>query len=142
MAAALDAVKETVTLPWAPKPSAVSATSDEGGAVPSAPVGPTEATSEAETETPKVLEAPLDLPPTPPRTLRLANFARALKEITPSSSESLGTLSDLRKWNAEFGEGHKQKKKQVWGKDRFGFTNHPGKDEQAKVTQVEEPGSH
>ncbi|KAH9079475.1 hypothetical protein EDB83DRAFT_1278312 [Lactarius deliciosus] len=55
------------------------------------------------------------------RVLRPHNFAKALKEITPSASESLGSLSDLRKWNDEFGEGRKRKK-QVWGKDRFGFT--------------------
>ena len=46
----------------------------------------------------------------------------AMKEITPSSSEVLGSLADLRKWNEEFGEGRREKKKQVWGKGRFGFT--------------------
>lgn len=61
-------------------------------------------------------------PEKPPRTLSWRNFEAALKEITPSSSESLGTLADLRKWNQEFGEGRKERKKQVWGKDRFGFT--------------------
>lgn len=55
------------------------------------------------------------------RILHWRNFLTALKEITPSSSESLGSLSDLRKWNEEFGEGRKGKKKQVWGKGRFGF---------------------
>lgn len=59
------------------------------------------------------------------RTLHWRNFLAALKEITPSSSEALGTLSDLRKWNEEFGEGRKEKKKQVWGKGRFGFTPRP-----------------
>lgn len=58
-----------------------------------------------------------------PRVLQPQNFAKALTEITPSSSESLGTLADLRKWNDEFGEGRKDKKRvQVWGKGRFGFT--------------------
>jgi hypothetical protein len=59
---------------------------------------------------------------TPQRTLHWRNFDAALKEITPSSSEALGTLGDLRRWNKEFGEGRKEKKKQVWGKGRFGFT--------------------
>jgi hypothetical protein len=44
-------------------------------------------------------------PERPPRVISLTNFEKALKEITPSSSESLGTLSELRKWNDEFGEG-------------------------------------
>ena len=66
------------------------------------------------------------------RILRPHNFAKALKEITPSASESLGTLADLRKWNDEFGEGRKRKK-QVWGKDRFGFTRQWGWEEDGKV---------
>jgi hypothetical protein len=58
------------------------------------------------------------------QTLRLlsgANFAKALKEIPPSASESLGSLSSLRKWNEEFGEGGKTRRRQMWGKDLFGF---------------------
>lgn len=58
------------------------------------------------------------------RVLHLHNFAKALKEITPSSSESLGSLAELRKWNDEFGEGRRDKKRQqFWGKGRFGFTD-------------------
>lgn len=56
-----------------------------------------------------------------PRVLHLRHFSKALKEITPSSSESLGTLTALRKWNEEFGEGHTKKKKIMWGKGLFGF---------------------
>lgn len=57
-----------------------------------------------------------------PRILYLRHFTQALKEITPSSSEALGSLADLRKWNEEFGEGRRnRKKRQVWGKGRFGF---------------------
>ena len=66
------------------------------------------------------------------RILRPHNFVKALREITPSASESLGTLADLRRWNDEFGEGRKRKK-QVWGKDRFGFTRRWGKEEDGKV---------
>ncbi len=59
-----------------------------------------------------------------PRVLYLRHFTQALKEITPSSSEALGTLADLRKWNEEFGEGRRDRKtRQVWGKGRFGFIN-------------------
>ncbi|THH11835.1 hypothetical protein EW145_g398 [Phellinidium pouzarii] len=60
-----------------------------------------------------------------PRVLYLRHFSKALREITPSSSESLGSLSALRKWNEEFGEGQKKKRKIMWGKGRFGFTE-PG----------------
>lgn len=56
-----------------------------------------------------------------PRVLHLRHFTKALKEISPSSSESLGTLTALRKWNEEFGEGHSKKKKIMWGKGLFGF---------------------
>lgn len=56
------------------------------------------------------------------RVLHWRNFSAALKEITPSASEALGSLADLRKWNEEFGEGRAERKKQVWGKGRFGFT--------------------
>lgn len=56
------------------------------------------------------------------RTIHLRNFEKALTEITPSASESLGSLAELRKWNEEFGEGRKQRKQVVWGKGRFGFT--------------------
>ncbi|KAH9926228.1 uncharacterized protein B0H18DRAFT_1085140 [Fomitopsis serialis] len=59
------------------------------------------------------------------RTIHLRNFEKALKEITPSASESLGSLSELRKWNEEFGEGRKQRKQVVWGKGKFGFTIQP-----------------
>lgn len=61
-----------------------------------------------------------------PRILQLRNFTQALKEITPSSSESLGSLAELRKWNDQFGEGRKdRKKRQVWGKGLFGFIDTP-----------------
>ena len=52
--------------------------------------------------------------------ISLSNFEQALKEITPSSSESLGTLSELRKWNDEFGEGKMDKGRSMWGRS-FGI---------------------
>ena len=60
------------------------------------------------------------------RVLQPHNFEKALKEITPSSSESLGSLSALRKWNEEFGEGRVKKKKIMWGKGLFGFSEKEG----------------
>src|SRR5258708_242033 len=62
-------------------------------------------------------------PTRPSRTLYLQHFIQALKEITPSSSETLGSLADLRKWNEEFGEGRRSRRRQVWGKGRFGFVD-------------------
>jgi hypothetical protein len=56
------------------------------------------------------------------RTLHVRHFNKALREITPSSSESLGSLSALRKWNEEFGEGQMKKRKVMWGKGLFGFS--------------------
>ncbi|CAL1704380.1 unnamed protein product [Somion occarium] len=76
------------------------------------------ASSSSSTSTPTLPEAP-------PRKLSWRNFEVALKEITPSSSEALASLNDLRKWNDEFGEGRKGRKKHVWGKDKFGFTGRP-----------------
>jgi len=113
VSAALDAVKEKVSVPWV-----VERGKND--------LQDTLQTSNGEEE---------DTPQTSgddaatPRVLRPHNFAKALKEITPSASESLGSLTDLRKWNDEFGEGRKRKK-QVWGKDRFGFTKqwHSGED--------------
>jgi len=106
VSAALDAVKEYVQLPWS---------------VPGA--RQTDAVSETlQASTSSVVSAiETSLPDA--RILRLRNFLKALKEITPSSSESLGSLSELRKWNEEFGEGQKDKKRQVWGRGRFGFIN-------------------
>ncbi|KAJ7632559.1 hypothetical protein FB45DRAFT_912768 [Roridomyces roridus] len=99
VAAALDAVKENVVVPWSTAAATDSSSATaEDGAVPPPPT-------------------------TVPRTLHIRHFDKAFKEITPSSSEVLGSLADLRKWNAEFGEGRGNKKRQqVWGKDRFGFT--------------------
>ncbi|TFY81767.1 hypothetical protein EWM64_g2244 [Hericium alpestre] len=118
VSAALDAVKEHVSLPWAP--SSVSTNSEIAA-------NPEESTSPAETGQHA-------------RLLHLKNFAKALNEITPSSSESLGSLTDLRKWNEEFGEGRKHKRRQVWGKDRFGFIDHLGKNDDARVLPISPAG--
>ncbi|KAG9017084.1 hypothetical protein FRB90_001814 [Tulasnella sp. 427] len=102
VAAALDAVKGSVQLPWL--------TNAGEGAQPSA--------SEAEDH----------------RLLHKKHFAKALTEVTPSSSESLGTLHELRKWNEEFGEGRAKSggKKTRWG-DKFGFGGKEAKDIDGRV---------
>ncbi|KAG6818181.1 hypothetical protein H0H87_000086 [Tephrocybe sp. NHM501043] len=145
VSAALDAVKENIKLPWA-TPSVQTAALD---------IASTEATSASATsrssgdDIPEVSsdssavvspsgESPVSealsvvaelTPDQPTRILHLHNFAKALKEITPSSSESLGSLAELRKWNDEFGEGRKDKKRQqFWGKGHFGFTDKANKE--------------
>lgn len=105
MSAALDAVKEGVVVPW---------------------------NSNTPPNTEPASGPPAETIQQPQRTLSHRNFLKALKEITPSSSESLGSLAELRKWNEEFGEGRKdRRRKQVWGNDRFGFTD---------VIKIPEPG--
>ncbi|KAI0093960.1 hypothetical protein BDY19DRAFT_919833 [Irpex rosettiformis] len=163
VSAALDAVKEHVELPWRPAPQAPMSTtameSSDSTPTPESTVEPQvgcdstpdagdleEASNYPAIQTnplvPSDVKAEMPSRPVteantaviPHRTLHWRNFLAALKEITPSSSEALGTLSDLRKWNEEFGEGRKEKKKQVWGKGRFGFTPRPlGSVEEGKV---------
>lgn len=134
VSAALDAVKEGITLPWSvPKSEETGAsTATEQKVVAEAELAPvreeTENTQEQESnQTSEKSEGASsssdESPQTPeePRVLYLRHFNKALKEISPSSSESLGSLSALRKWNEEFGEGQKKKRKTIWGKGAFGF---------------------
>lgn len=147
VSAALDAVKEGVKLPWLVSSSQTPETSDAISTLVTSEqvdVAREEGEIEAKVETstpsdPKTSsldesrqseETSLEDPPaqldslSPTRILSLRHFDKALKEITPSSSESLGSLADLRKWNEEFGEGMKdRKRKSIWGRDRFGFTD-------------------
>lgn len=136
VSAALDAVKEGVTLPWTtPKVEVtevkVDLTDGENRQTQEASTEKANdnspAASEEKGQSPEQDAAPEGSPI--PRVLHLRHFDKALKEITPSSSESLGSLSALRKWNEEFGEGQKKKRKIMWGKGLFGFaetnTNNP-----------------
>ncbi|KAJ4488114.1 hypothetical protein J3R30DRAFT_3695761 [Lentinula aciculospora] len=139
VSAALDAVKEDIKLPWQVSSSPDTSETQADINVESAVVPATsETTAEVEPEEVKTFPAfdeaqqadddkPTSKPlePTPHlRTLARRHFDKALKEITPSSSESLGSLADLRKWNEEFGEGRKdRKRKSIWGRGRFGFTD-------------------
>lgn len=103
VSAALDAVKEHVVVPWSSAPE--PAHQNLGGA---------SATSieDASNISSGVTADDVAPPAALPRVLHLRHFNKALKEITPSSSEFSGTLADLRKWNDEFGEGRRNKKRQ------------------------------
>lgn len=155
VAAALDAVKENVEVPWRTTREkegvkVVEVSSETAASVaPDAtssdtPVPGTQTTTvepaSKPANSPTTASIPSSTPPydtsstlTPPtpasftRTLSERHFARALKEITPSASEALGTLSDLRKWNAEFGGGERKKSNKAWG-GRFGFGGSGKKD--------------
>jgi SpoVK/Ycf46/Vps4 family AAA+-type ATPase len=133
VSAALDAVKENVQVPWKPDVLKISSASElitppEVASLDTASASQISGT-ETRTETQADAQEPsLEEPAVEPsphvRVIYARHFTKALKEITPSSSESLGSLADLRKWNEEFGEGRKDKKRhQVWGKGRFGFIN-------------------
>jgi hypothetical protein len=130
VSAALDAVKEIVEVPWKPDirtPTSASelVTPPEVASLDTASVSQTLAAeiTRADAQELSSEEPIMDTPPHV-RVIHLRHFTKALKEITPSSSESLGSLADLRKWNEEFGEGRKDKKRhQVWGKGTFGFIN-------------------
>lgn len=155
MSAALDAVKEHVELPWrtsqqpadqnatvpsvtetTPQPESVVAQTVGIDAPNSSEPKETSNPPTSKTESQVINSVKPEEQPSEPatevqaanvhhRTLHWRNFLAALKEITPSSSEALGTLADLRKWNEEFGEGRRERKKHVWGKGRFGFTPRP-----------------
>ncbi|EUC62212.1 AAA ATPase, putative, partial [Rhizoctonia solani AG-3 Rhs1AP] len=126
VAAALDAVKEKVSLPWRTRNGDGKGKEKEkemAVAESSSTVSP-QAVDEKSSSASETKTASTPIQPTsesaPPRTLRNEHFTRALKEITPSASEALGTLADLRKWNAEFGGGDRKKSNKAWG-GRFGF---------------------
>ena len=137
VAAALDSVKAGVTLPWRATdtpdkvtPSHVlvvednvddeSSTMTDPAPAPTTESSPLLVPSSADSSTSASSESEATLKH-PHRVISLSNFEQALKEITPSSSESLGTLSELRKWNDEFGEGKREKRRNMWGKGKFGF---------------------
>jgi SpoVK/Ycf46/Vps4 family AAA+-type ATPase len=47
---------------------------------------------------------------TQPYVLQMAYFEKALKDFTPSLSESSSILSELQKWDAQYGEGAKRRR--------------------------------
>lgn len=130
-------MKEGVTLPWTvprvdtsehPADASAAPKSTEGVQVSALSTqerekdgGDASQDPKSDSETSEAAQLASEKEP-PPRILYLRHFTKALKEITPSSSESLGSLSALRKWNEEFGEGQKKKQKVMWGKGLFGFS--------------------
>ncbi|KAG8712790.1 hypothetical protein FRC08_014106 [Ceratobasidium sp. 394] len=143
VAAAMDALKESVKLPWATKkeeskdapsangapvagakPAANGATesekdaakpassdaSDDDSSVPSSsePSSGSSTPPSSGITTPGEEPAKSEPEPPKPRLLEARHFTRALMDIAPSSSESQGSLSDLRKWNTQFGTGARE----------------------------------
>ncbi|KAG8708021.1 hypothetical protein FRC08_000157 [Ceratobasidium sp. 394] len=141
VAAAMDALKESVKLPWAtkkeeskdipstnktpaasvpePEPVANATTKPENDRAKSASSDESDDTSfysssnpasDSQSTAPTTPdEEPPKTEPEPekakPRILEARHFLRALRDITPSASESRGSLTELRKWNAQFGTG-------------------------------------
>jgi len=130
VAAALDAVKENTQLPWSvptdhrqsPTIATQPVVSAQGSpTVPPSIIGRTSEKIQEQDASSEIVEPDVtDTDSSPPRILRAYHFEKALKEITPSASEAMGTLADLRKWNDEFGEGGKKRGKRIWG-GKFGF---------------------
>ncbi|KAJ7172539.1 hypothetical protein C8R46DRAFT_153853 [Mycena filopes] len=146
VSAALDAVKEHVVVPWSSTSTppaqestdAETVSADDATAAESAETaGTTSPPLDGETASPS--DTPDEVPPpaVAPRILYLRHFTKALKEITPSSSATLGTLADLKKWNEEFGEGRGKKRQHVWGQGRFGFTEKPNTLNDGRVVPAE-----
>ncbi|CAG7846441.1 Protein MSP1 AltName: Full=Tat-binding homolog 4 [Serendipita indica DSM 11827] len=145
VAAALDAVKEHTHLPWnTPKdPSTDVDTKPKSVDIKSSQSeSSTDAIKDPNTESPSstAKEESEDTSNSdkedvkPRRILRMSHFEKALKEITPSASEQLGSLADLRKWNEEFGEGGRKRGRRIWG-GKFGFIVKPEKTEEGRVQQ-------
>ncbi|KAF9181606.1 hypothetical protein BGZ51_005298 [Haplosporangium sp. Z 767] len=68
----------------------------------------------------KTLTAPT---PTPVRVIRKKHFEKAFAHITPSCSDSMESLIELRKWDGLYGDGGKQRRKTNKG---LGFgVDHP-----------------
>lgn len=45
--------------------------------------------------------------------LTMEHFKEALKMVPPSLSEEMGTLTEIRKWDSQFGDGKKKKKTSI-----------------------------
>ncbi|CAE6500388.1 unnamed protein product [Rhizoctonia solani] len=167
VSAALDAVKEKVSLPWRTgkngdkigekvadvsnvdaanvAPDATSSDTPVPGTqtvAESSAAAPAQTTEEKSISTAEATIVSKSTQPAaesvPARTLRNEHFMRALKEITPSASEALGTLADLRKWNAEFGDGGRKKSHKAWG-GRFGFGGSGKRPDAPSMSQTPAP---
>jgi hypothetical protein len=92
LAAAFNAVKENVSLPW--KTGAKKPDIGKGK-------GPADSKPDMALESPSKSKSP------PGSTCIISNrhFARALTEIAPSSSETQSSLTEIHSWNTKFGSG-------------------------------------
>lgn len=125
VSAALNAVKERVVVPWSISGKLGSSSAPKKETETEQATASTFTDNSAETALGTQEAAsgePNDAEAAAIRILRPHNFAQALTEITPTASDSLSAL--VKKWNDDFGEGRKDRKKQqVWGKGIFGFVD-------------------
>ncbi|QRV95294.1 AAA family ATPase [Ceratobasidium sp. AG-Ba] len=119
VAAAMDALKEGVKLPWLAKndkpdegsPSKANIENDpklkkDDLSDDETPLYKSDPNSESPSAPSTGVTTPEEKPETiKPRVLFNRHFARALMDVAPSSSESQGAMSELRKWNTQFGTG-------------------------------------
>ncbi|KAG8791509.1 hypothetical protein FRC12_008997 [Ceratobasidium sp. 428] len=135
VAAAMDALKESVKLPWLTKkegskdivgaksedifkskpatkettePEKSTSKSDDSDDGPSDPNSAAPSSPSTGATTPEEKAEPLK-----PRVLGARHFLRALMDVAPSSSESQGSLSELRKWNTQFGTGERNRPRAI-----------------------------
>jgi hypothetical protein len=133
VAAALDALKESVKLPWETgrtlqskysgttaadssekSPTKANSTPGALSSIPSS-MPPFDSSSAVSASTPLTEASLADTTASegsepestviPKRILTERHFASALMSITPSSSETQGSLSELRKWDTQYGTG-------------------------------------
>jgi len=140
VSAALDAVKECMDVPWdtgSQQQQPLPVVSVEPSVIAGPDTDSSRDNNPAESRPAGSGQASTNNIVASSRVLGLRHFHKALKEIIPSSSESLNTLSDLRKWNDEFGEGRSTRKSQrVWGRGRFGFIDGSETREEGKVVDT------
>ncbi|EMD31581.1 hypothetical protein CERSUDRAFT_119622 [Gelatoporia subvermispora B] len=121
VSAALDVVKQTVELPWRTSRMASTTVKTES---PSQAAGiSVDATKEG-----NVHDAP-QRPSAEPvkRVLASSHFQTALKEVSASTAESLGSVAELRKWNEKFGQKREKRMMESTSWNQFlPNIRHPG----------------
>jgi hypothetical protein len=135
VSAALEAIKETVVVPWkvkedkkveevkmveeepfvddiytpetmnTPLPDVTDASNPPSGDTSSTSSASQSAESAATSAATSLPGTPAEPAPIPPRVLYSRHFAHALLQVSPSASESQTSLKDLRQWNTVFGTG-------------------------------------
>ena len=142
VSAALNAVKERVVVPWSTSGKLGSSSAPKVETEQVAATTPTDVATEKPSVDTSVSseEAASTQPAESTRILRPHNFAQALKEITPTASDSLSAL--VKKWNDEFGEGRKDRKRQqVWGKGIFGFVDKVKVEDDGRILPESSPSA-